>query len=117
MYLHYAIYSSFRVGLHKQAFAASNRRNKSLPLNVFLPEVFRVCIITLLVSYPKRYMFYLNIYFLSESLENAERDYISYHKRHSGETPYPRVQEAYSVDRDCTRFTLSLGSGRSLFLW
>lgn len=60
-------------------------------LNVFLPEVFRVCIIPLLMSYPKRYMFYLNIYFLSESFEDTEKEYISYPKRHSGETPYLRL--------------------------
>lgn len=78
MYLHHVIYSNFRVGLHKQAFAASNKRNKPLPLNVFLPQVFRVRIITLLVSYPERYMFYLNTCFLSESFEDAEKEYISY---------------------------------------
>lgn len=106
MYLHHVICSNFTVGLPKQAFAASSKKNKSLPLNVFLLEVFRVCVITWLVSYSKRYMFHLNIYFLSGSFEDAEREYMSSPKRDSGETPYPHQQERYSIDRDCTRFTL-----------
>lgn len=89
-------YSHFRMHWHRQAFATSNKRSKSFSVNVFMPEVFRVCIITLLMSYLKRYIFCLNIYYSpSESLQDAERKCISWHKRQSSEVPYLHLQESH----------------------
>lgn len=64
-------YSNFRMGLNRQAFVTSSKGKKSFFLNVSIPEVFGVSIIMLLMSYPKRCMFYLNV-----PHENAEREYI-----------------------------------------
>lgn len=95
MNLHF-FYSHFRMRWHRQAFATSNKRSKSFSVNVFMPEVFRVCIITLLMSYLKRYIFCLNIYYSpSESLQDAERKCISWHKRQSSEVPYLHLQESH----------------------
>jgi len=106
----YIYYSNFR--MVRQAFAISKKRNKSSSLDAFMSEVESL----LLMSYSKRCLFFLNIYSLSLSLEDAEREYISFCKRHPIEVPYPHLQERFPVDQDCRLYLVSTGSRRGLFL-
>lgn len=92
--LHYVIHSTFKMGLHRQAFATSNKRSKSFSFNVFLPEVFRFCIITHVLP-QKIYVLFKYIYFLSLNLKYAEREHLSYHRRQSTEVPHLRLQERH----------------------
>lgn len=108
--LHYIIHSIFRVGLHRQAFATSNKRSKSFSLNVSLPEVFRVCIIAHVIP-QKIYVLFKYIYFLSLNLQGAEREHLSYHRRQSTKVPHLRLQERYPIDQAYIELTLfSIGS-------
>lgn len=86
------------------------REVKSFSLNVFLPEVFRVCIIAHVLP-QKIYVLFKCIYFLSLNLKDAEREHLSYHSRQSTEVPHLCLQERHPIDQDYTEFTFfSIGS-------
>ena len=105
----YIYYSNFRIG---QAAFAISKRTESSSLDAFMSEVESL----LLMSYSKRCLFFLNIYSLSVSLEEAEREYTSCCKRHPSEVPYLHLQERLQVDQDCRLYLFSTGSRRGLFL-